>query len=318
MILPGTPIARGERVMRTRFAPSPTGDLHLGGAYVALASWHMARRKKGTIVVRMEDLDTPRVLRGSAARILEDLRWLGLAWDELTLQSDRTAAYEAALAGLADRGLTYPCDCSRAEIVRSASAPHAGEESVYPGTCRAKKPERPMKRSAAIRLKIPAGTVVTLRDEIQGTVTQDLARDVGDFVLQRGDGIYAYQLAVLVDDAASRVSDVVRGADLLLSTPRQIHLATLLGAAAPRYWHLPLVVDAHGERIAKRTHGARVRALREAGVSREEILGELAFALGLTKRAAPASLEELIACPWAPAPPREGWRIPAKWAATST
>ena len=248
----------------------------------------------------MEDLDTPRVVRGSAERILEDLAWLGLAFDgPLVVQSKRTRAYEEALASLEMRGLTYVCDCSRSEIAREASAPHEGEESVYPGTCRAKDPARALKREGAIRLRVP-NEVVRVEDALMGPFAQDLALSVGDFVLRRADGIFAYQLAVTVDDAAMEVTDVVRGADLLPSTPRQVHLATLLGAKPPRYWHLPLVVDAKGERIAKRTPGAHVRALRESGVSREEIVDELSRALGLTQSGLPTR-------------PRSPWRIPARW-----
>jgi glutamyl-tRNA synthetase len=300
--------------MRTRFAPSPTGDLHLGGAFVALASWHLARGAGGSFVVRMEDLDTPRVVRGSSERILEDLAWLGLDFDgPLVVQSERAISYEAALALLEMRGLTYVCDCSRSEIAREASAPHEGEESVYPGTCRAKDPERELKRLGAIRLRVPK-EVVRVEDALMDPVAQDLSVSVGDFVLKRGDGIFAYQLAVTVDDVAMEVTDVVRGADLLASTPRQVHLANLLGAKPPRYWHLPLVVGADGERIAKRTPGAHVRALREAGVSREEILGELAHALGLTDSPRACGLEDLRRRPGIARGARAPWKIPARWA----
>lgn len=250
----------------------------------------------------MEDLDTPRVVRGSAERILEDLAWLGLDFDgPLVVQSERTSAYEEALAMLDARGLTYVCDCSRSEIAREASAPHEGEESVYPGTCRTKDPARELKRAGAIRLRVPK-EIVHVEDALMDPIDQDLAVSVGDFVLRRGDGVFAYQLAVTVDDLAMEVTDVVRGADLLSSTPRQVHLAKLLGKEPPRYWHLPLVVDAKGERIAKRTPGAHVRALREAGISKEEILTELSLALGLTDEGLPRK-------------PRAPWKIPATWAA---
>ncbi len=302
--------------MRSRFAPSPTGDLHLGGAYVALASWWMARRDHGAFVLRMEDLDPPRVVPGSAARILEDLTWLGLAWDEEHTQSARLHRYAAALAGLSARGLTYVCDCSRAEIARVASAPHAGEELVYPGTCRDADPDRVLKRQGALRLRVPNENLV-VEDGVAGTFAQSLAEDVGDFVLQRGDGVFAYQLAVTVDDLEMRITDVVRGADLLPSTPRQAFLARLLGGETPRTWHIPLVVDTHGERLAKRTAGAHVRGLREAGVVPEEVIGALAHALGLRVSPDPCTLQQVLETPferWTPRALRT-WRLPARWAA---
>jgi len=331
-------------VTRTRFAPSPTGDLHVGGAFVALASWWLSRRERapggerderderdeqderdegserdergggrGSFVVRVEDLDPPRVVAGSAERILDDLAWLGLTWDGgVVAQSARHGAYERALARLASQGLTYPCDCSRAEIARAASAPHAGEETIYPGTCRDLDPGREMKRPPAIRLRVPPIDVAFV-DGARGPFAQRLDRDVGDFVLWRGDGTYAYQLAVVVDDLDAGVTDVVRGADLLASTPRQIHLAHLLGAAPPRYVHLPLVRGPGGERLAKRTRGARVRALREAGAAPEAILGAMAAAIGLCAGPGPCTLHEIARAPlaaWA----ASSWTIPRAWA----
>ena len=297
--------------MRTRFAPSPTGDLHVGGAWTALAAWEMARRASGTFVVRVEDLDPPRVVKGSDERILEDLRWLGLEWDEgpdvggpcaSDTQSARAPLYVAALDLLAARGLTYPCDCSRAEIARIASAPHAGEEVRYPGMCRELDPRRKMKREPAVRLRVPPGEV-GLVDGVAGPYAHDVAATVGDFVLRRGDGVFAYQLAVTVDDLAMGVTDVVRGVDLLSSTPRQILLARLLGAEAPRYWHVPLVVATDGSRLAKRTPGGTIRELREVGFKKEEIVRPLREGLGLD--ATP------IAWPTRP------WPIPEAWSRTN-
>ncbi|HEY3818092.1 MAG TPA: tRNA glutamyl-Q(34) synthetase GluQRS [Polyangiaceae bacterium] len=285
--------------MRTRFAPSPTGDLHLGGAWTALASWVVGRREDdGSHVLRVEDLDPPRVVAGSEARIEEDLLWLGLGWDgEPMRQSARTGAYEHALATLSARGRVYPCDCSRAEIARAASAPHAGEETVYPGTCRDLAPGREMKRSPALRVRVP-DAVVSYEDEAVGHVEQNLRREVGDFVLRRGDGVFAYQLAVVVDDLAQGITDVVRGADLVSSTPRQIWLARALGAEPPRYAHVALVVAPDGGRLEKRAGAATVRELRAAGVAPEGILGELAAGLGLATTNAPVSARDLAAT-WA-------------------
>ncbi|WP_394833802.1 tRNA glutamyl-Q(34) synthetase GluQRS [Pendulispora rubella] len=297
----------------TRFAPSPTGDLHLGGAYVALASWWLARRAPaGRYLLRMEDIDAPRVVAGSSERIVTDLGWLGLAWDEgMVAQSERLHLYAAAIDALTARGLVYPCDCSRADIARVASAPHAGEETVYPGLCRDRDPGRAMKRAPALRVRVP-DEEISFDDGVAGRFVQNCARDVGDFVLRRGDGVYAYQLVVVVDDLDMGVTDVVRGADLLASTPRQIFLARMLGAEAPRYHHVPLVVDAHGERLAKRTPGAHVRALQEAGIPPEEILGELAYALGITPSNAPCSLGDLLAST-APQLAPHPLRIPPRW-----
>jgi glutamyl-tRNA synthetase len=312
--------------VRARFAPSPTGDLHAGGAWTALASWLVARRHgaAGAYVVRVEDLDPPRVVAGSAARILEDLAWLGLDWDEGPdvggpfgpyVQSARHARYEAAVAALAARGLVYPCDCSRAEIARVASAPH-GEEAVYPGTCRDRDPARPFKRDPALRLRVPDGSRVAVEDAALGPVAQDVGRECGDFVLRRGDGVFAYQLAVVVDDLAMRITDVVRGADLASSTPRQVLLARLLGGEPPRYAHVPLVVASDGTRLAKRTAGASIRGLRDAGVDPRAVVGALAHGLGFTADAAPRSPAEVLeAARDRPAAwPRDPWRLPRAWA----
>jgi glutamyl-queuosine tRNA(Asp) synthetase len=279
----------------TRFAPSPTGDLHVGGAWAALASWVVARRDGGSSLLRVEDLDMPRVVPGSEARIEEDLRGLGLDWDGVPVrQSERSAAYHTALGDLARRGLVYPCDCSRTEIARVANAPHAGEESRYPGTCRDKDPGRVMKRPPAMRVRLPDETV-TYVDLALGPVSQHLGREVGDFVLMRGDGVFAYQLAVVVDDLGAGVTDVVRGADLVTSTPRQIWLARVLGGTPPRYTHVPLVVAADGSRLEKRSASTTIRGLREAGVSPERIVGHLAHGLGLQAAATPSTSAEVAA-----------------------
>jgi glutamyl-tRNA synthetase len=299
--------------MRTRFAPSPTGDLHLGGAWTALASWVLARRSAGLFVLRFEDIDRQRVVAGSQERIEDDLRWLGLTWDEGPFfQSQRGLLYEEAVSRLAAAGLVYPCDCSRAEVARVASAPHAGEEVVYPGHCRDRDPARAMKRSPALRARVPSGSI-SYEDLVVGTVAQDLERAVGDFVLRRGDGVFSYQLATVVDDLAMRITHVVRGDDLLASTPRQIWLARALGARPPSYAHVPLVVASDGARLEKRTPGSRVSDLRAAGIAATRVVGELAQGLGLAPTNAPASaLEVADACAgreivWRRTP----WPIPA-------
>lgn len=315
-------------MVRTRFAPSPTGDLHVGGAWTAIAAWALARHGGGETILRMEDIDTPRVVAGSAARIEGDLAWLGLDWDRAPAwdvsddprapytQSKRVPIYEAALARLAAEGLTYPCDCSRAEIARVASAPHAGEEIVYPGTCRDAPRDREFKRDPAIRLAVPVGAVVRFDDTLRGTVTQDVGREVGDFVLRRGDGVFSYQLAVALDDAAMAITDVIRADDLLGSTARQLLLMRLLGyETTPRYVHLPLVVS-NGERLAKRVRSATIRGLAEAGIPAAEIVGTIARALGLVDES--AAIEHLADVAHHLRPPStwrsSPWPLPTAWA----
>ena len=288
--------------LRTRFAPSPTGDLHLGGLLCALVSFALARASGGAFVLRMEDLDAPRTVKGSAARIEADLARLGLAWDEPAAdgaglhapytQSARGPLYEAALTTLGE--VTYPCDCSRSELL-AASAPHAGEDRVYPGTCREKDPARVMRRPPAQRLRVPEGEVVELVDLAAGTLTQDVGREVGDFVLRRGDGVFSYQLACALDDHAMAIDLVVRGRDLLTSTPRQLLLGRLLGArAAPRTLHVPLLVNGSGERLAKRTGGIAVRELLARGVPMEALFGVLAHAARLATTPGPLTLDEVV------------------------
>jgi glutamyl-tRNA synthetase len=278
---------------RGRFAPSPTGDLHLGSAACALVGWLMARSSGGAFVVRVEDIDLPRVRPGIEARQLDDLRWLGLDWDEGPdvggpsgpyRQSERTGTYERALDELARQGLIYHCDCSRAEIARVASAPHLGEEGPrYPGTCRELGlAERPWKRPPAIRLKAPDRAVV-VEDRWQGRVTENVWRTVGDFVLRRGDGVYAYQLAVVVDDLAMGVTEVVRGADLLGSAARQSLLCELLGQKPPRYAHHALIASSDGTRLAKRAGGVSIRDHRHSGASPNSVVAALVAALGLAR-----------------------------------
>ncbi len=263
-------------------------------------AWLSARAAGGRLVLRVEDLDQPRVVPGAEGRQLDDLRWLGLDWDEGPdvggrhapyRQSERTAHYESALGRLADLDLLYYCDCSRAEIARVASAPHPGEDGPrYPGTCRdSGLGRRAWKRPPAVRLRVPPGAV-SVDDALQGRVVQDVAATVGDFVLRRGDGVFAYQLAVVVDDLAMGVTEVVRGADLLASAPRQALLATLLGAAPPRWAHVPLVVGPDGARLAKRDAGVTLREQRAAGVASGALVDALASLLGLAPRGSAAAM----------------------------
>jgi len=232
-----------------RFAPSPTGPLHFGSLVAAVGSWLFARAAGGRWLVRIEDLDAPRVVRGSEQEILEALRRYGLEWDgEIVRQSQRTSCYDAALARLRDLGLAYDCACSRADMQRAASAP-LGAEPVYPGTCRHGLAHG--KTARAVRFRAP-DTVIGFDDLIAGRVEENIARQTGDFVIKRADGPYAYQLAVVVDDAQQGVTQVVRGGDLLSSTPRQIALPRALGLPTPVYAHLPLIVGADGSKLGKR------------------------------------------------------------------
>ena len=234
-----------------RFAPSPTGPLHLGSLVAAVGSYLIARRAGGIWLMRMEDLDTPRVVPCMADDILRTLEALGFAWDgEVVWQSRRTGAYETALAELARKGMVYPCGCSRAEIARIGSAPHGrAEECRYPGLCRNGLPAGKSPHAIRVRVK---DEPVTFMDGVMGEESENLAESCGDFVVKRADGPFAYQLAVVVDDAEAEVNQVVRGADLLHSTPRQIHLQRLLGYLSPAYFHLPLVTGPNGAKLSKR------------------------------------------------------------------
>jgi glutamyl-Q tRNA(Asp) synthetase len=252
-----------------RFAPSPTGPLHFGSLVAAVASWLDARAAGGRWLVRMEDLDRPRVQPGAADAILRTLEALGLGWDgEVLHQSRRDASYRAALERLQRH--TYWCGCSRREIADSSLGLAVDGARIYPGTCRAGL--APGKPARALRVRV-TDEEIGFVDRVQGEQVQVLSRDVGDFVLHRADGQFAYQLAVVVDDAAQGVTDVVRGADLLDSTARQIHLQHLLGLPTPRYLHVPVAVNAAGEKLAKQT-GARAI---DAGRRADEIAAALAF-----------------------------------------
>lgn len=277
-----------------RFAPSPSGRMHLGNLFTALLAWCSVRRAGGRMLLRIEDLDPLRSSEDFADLIREDLRWLGLDWDaEQPQQSRRTEAYRAALASLDARGLVYPCYCSRSEL-HAVSAPHVADGSYfYPGTCRSLTPEQraAKKRPPAMRLTVPDETVRFV-DLVQGPYAENLARDCGDFILRRSDGVFAYQLAVCCDDGAGGVSEVVRGADLISSTPRQIWLLGLLGFAAPRYAHVPLLVAPDGRRLSKRDRDLDLGALR-ARMTPEALIGRLGFLAGQLERPEPLTAAEL-------------------------
>jgi glutamyl-Q tRNA(Asp) synthetase len=234
---------------RGRFAPSPTGPLHFGSLVAAVGSYLDAKHHQGKWLVRIEDLDTPRTAIGAAAEILNTLEAFGLYWnEEVIYQSQRTPAYEEAFHKLQEIGGLYPCSCSRKEIADSAI--QRGDELVYPGTCRNGIAHGKIGR--AWRLRVNEATI-KFSDRIQENIRQNLAIEVGDFIVKRADGLFAYQLAVVVDDAFQGITHVVRGADLLYSTPRQIYIQQLIGLPTPAYMHLPVAVNGKGEKLSKQT-----------------------------------------------------------------
>ena len=285
-----------------RFAPTPSGRMHLGNLLAALLAWLDARSGGGELVLRIEDLDTQRTSRLFAAQLLDDLRWLGLDWDQGGLEPDyrqsrRTACYEEAFRLLEERGLIYPCYCSRTERM-AASAPHREDGAVvYSGRCfRLTAAERAelegQGRRPAWRVRCP-DLSVTVEDGNCGTYTENLARDCGDFIVRRSDGVFAYQLAVVVDDALMGVNHVVRGRDLLCSAPRQAWLHEVLGYPPPRFFHTPLLLAPDGRRLAKRDHDLDMGALRER-YSPGELTGLLAWYAGLVDRPEKVTAAELV------------------------
>lgn len=295
------------QTVRGRFAPSPTGALHLGNLRTALLAWLFARTASGRFVLRIEDLDLPRVRAGATQALLGDLRWLGLDWDEgpdiggVTgpyYQSMRQALYEQAIARMRAQGLIYPCYCTRAELAQIASAPQGDETPRYPGICRHLTARERAAREAsgrrpALRFIAPAEPV-RFTDALVGEVEESVAATTGDFIVRRSDGIVSYQLAVVVDDALMGITQVVRGYDLLASTARQLALYDALGYPRPTmYVHVPLVLDNERVRLAKRDVSAGVAGLRAAGNSPARIVGALAASSGLCPAgtsAAPAAL----------------------------
>ncbi|HEX9069444.1 MAG TPA: tRNA glutamyl-Q(34) synthetase GluQRS [Ktedonobacterales bacterium] len=294
---------------RGRYAPSPSGVLHLGNLRTALLAWLFARKAGGGFILRMEDLDVPRSRPGAAAGIVADLRWLGLDWDEGPdiggllgpyTQSARQSIYEAALARLRARGLLYPCYCTRAELAKIASAPHGPDGAPYPGTCSALTTRERFTfeaagRRPAWRFRVPQ-TPVRFHDMLMGEVVESLPATSGDFIVMRSDGIVSYHLAVVVDDALMRVTQIVRGADLLGSVARQLALYDALDLPRPReYAHVPLMADAGGARLAKRTSAAGLGALRAHGATPTEVVRDLASSCGLWGTSSPVSTRDLLA-----------------------
>ena len=276
--------------------------MHLGNVFAALVAWLSARSAGGALVLRIEDLDDRARSGPWTELLLDDLRWLGLYWDgEVVYQHDRIELYQHALNALEARGLIYPCFCTRAEL-HAASAPHASDGTpIYPGTCRhlnaGEIAERTRLRRPALRLKVPPATdpagSISCADRVFGTHREVLERDCGDFLVRRSDGVFAYQLAVVVDDAEMGVTEVVRGRDLLGSCARQMYLQQLLGYPHPAYAHVPLLVAPNGRRLAKRDRDLDMGELRARFGSSEKLLGWVAHRCGLAPDETPRSADEL-------------------------
>lgn len=278
-----------------RFAPSPSGRMHLGNVWSALLAWLSVRSQDGEMVLRLEDLDPDRCRPAYCDQLKDDLQWLGLDWDrEQTRQSLRTDAYAAAFSKLESMGLVYPCYCSRADL-HAANAPHASDgRLLYAGTCRhlTEWQRREKTKAPAWRLMVPDETI-TFTDGLQGTISENLAADCGDFIIRRADGVYAYQLAVVVDDLEGGITEVVRGRDLLDSTPRQRYLYKLLEGTPPATYHVPLLLAADGRRLSKRERDLDLGILRQT-MTAEALLGRLAWLAGLLERPEPVSAGELV------------------------
>lgn len=282
----------GQPLVTGRFAPSPTGRMHLGNVFSALLSWLSAKSKGGRWLLRIEDIDRGRSRLTFADMVMDDLQWLGLTWDgEPVYQSERSDIYEQYFAELKQRGLTYPCYCTRADLL-ATQAPHESDgRVVYPGTCRHKPPQPGV--PAATRLVVPNGEVVAFADGHYGQHSVNLAEQVGDFIIRRKDGAWAYQLVVVIDDALMGVTEVVRGCDLLLSSPQQIWLARLLGFEPPQFIHLPLLCNQQGQRLSKRDQSLDMASLRERYTA-DEIIGRLAWHAGLLAKPEPMSPQDLL------------------------
>lgn len=288
---------RGKTV--GRLAPSPTGALHLGNVRTFMVAWLRARAAGGRVILRIEDLDHPRDKPGADAQTVDDLRWLGFDWDEEYRQSERTEHYRAALDRLRAAGLAYPCVCSRRDVEAAQSAPHAGEQLRYPGTCRGRFSswaEAAAAKGAAPcwRFRTPPGSVVSFEDAFAGRFEQDVCAALGDFPLARDENGAGYTLAVVVDDAEMGVTEVVRGDDLLPATPAHILLQRALGLPTPAYCHVPLVVGPDGRRLAKRHGDTRVAAFRREGIAPEEIVGRLAATCGWAEPGESVALRDLL------------------------
>ncbi|MGN0262040.1 MAG: tRNA glutamyl-Q(34) synthetase GluQRS [Eggerthellaceae bacterium] len=295
-------IASGDACLRGRFAPSPTGRMHAGNIFSALVSWVICKRSGGGVVLRIEDLDRSRSKAEYIDQIMRDFEFLGLTWDYGPYyQSSRDSVYEEAFNRLQEMGLVYPCYCTRADL-HAASAPHPGEKPIYPGTCRmlASGDLQEKARAAAqagrkpsLRIRVP-GDCHSFCDGFQGQYMQVLDRDCGDFIVRRSDGAFAYQLAVVIDDAAQGVNCIVRGSDLLSSTPQQLFLQDILGLPHPVYAHVPLLMGPDGHRLSKRHKDADLECLLQRFGTSQAILGHIAFVTGLVPEDEPLTADQIL------------------------
>lgn len=295
-----------KQTIRGRFAPTPSGFLHLGNIFCSLLAWLHAKNQGGTILLRIEDLDVTRCPGKNADQLRTDLEWLGLTWDEGAyinensdeyFQSKRSAVYEEYFQRLKNNGLIYPCFCSRSEL-HAAEAPHLSDgRIIYPGTCRSLSTEerqaKALHRPPAYRL-LTKDAPICFTDEHYGPQQNNLAHECGDFIVRRSDGVYAYQLAVVVDDALMGITEVVRGCDLLDSTPMQLYLYKLLGFKAPTFFHIPLLTAMDGRRLAKRDGDLEIAKLRQHYGSPEPIIGQLAYLAGQLEKPEPITAQELL------------------------
>lgn len=277
-----------------RFAPTPSGRMHLGNVFAALIAWLSVKRKNGAMVLRMEDLDTQRTSEEFAETLRDDLRWLGLTWDlETTQQSKQGAVYDKYLEILQEKGLLYPCFCTRSQL-HSVNAPHAADGTyIYDGRCRnlSEQEREAQGRPGALRLMVPDREFV-VQDMCFGEFRQNLAKDCGDFVVRRADGVHVYQLAVTVDDGLAGVTEVVRGVDLLGSAPRQMYLQELLNFSHPAYGHVPLLLAPDGRRLSKRDQDLDLGEIRKR-MNPEQLLGLLGYTAGIVDKKDPISLNDL-------------------------
>lgn len=289
-------MSAGPRIIG-RLAPSPTGAQHVGNARTYLIAWLSARSQGGRVVLRIEDIDSPRVKAGAAEAACEDLRWLGLDWDDGPIvQTTRLPLYQAALEKLKAQELVYPCTCTRTDVERAASAPHLEHEGpIYPGTCAGRRVADADTLTGPYSWRFRAGReTIAFDDGLHGPLAQNLHEIGGDFVIWKSAGTPAYQLAVVVDDADQHVTEVIRGDDLIPSTPRQIVLYRALGLPPPRFTHVPMVVGPDGRRLAKRHGDTRLAALREAGVAAPSLVGLLAYSCGWLDAIEPIRCEDLL------------------------
>ena len=280
-----------------RYAPSPTGALHLGNLRTALLAWLHARLHNGRFLLRMDDLDAPRVVANSAEQIIKDLQWMGLDWDDdIYVQSEHLQEYQQALDTLNTQQKIYECFCSRKDIQQAASAPH-GKTGVYPNTCRnltdKQKQQKRQSKPPSWRIKVP-DKIITFEDGCLGNCQQHMLNECGDFIIKRADGLFAYQLAVVMDDIAMGVTDVMRGQDLVDSTARQIFLFEQFNAKPPKFWHVPLMLDEQQQRMSKRDGSQSIQQWLDSGRSKQQLIGYLASSVGLVEFETECEANELL------------------------